>query len=168
MLNLNGEGLITLILVVIFAIWNFSITFILLKVIKHYRNLTIGLKKGNLDKILETILHDIEKERLCNKKANEAIENLGEEAKYCFKKMGLVKYNPFAELGGNQSFSLALLDGLNSGCVVTGLHSRDSTRVYIKAVKDGVVINGELSKEEASAIKEAKENACSGKVKKEK
>jgi len=70
------------------------------------------------------------------------------------QKIGLVKYNPFSETGGEHSFSLALLDGKKNGIIITSLHSRVNTRVYLKAVEKG---KGkiELSDEEKKTLKDA-------------
>ena len=51
-----------------------------------------------------------------------------------FQRVGLVRYNPFEETGGNQSFALALLDADGDGWVLSSLHARSGTRVYAKAV----------------------------------
>ena len=67
-------------------------------------------------------------------------------------KIGLVRFNPFDELGGDQSFILCLLDNSQSGAIITSLHNRDSTRVYAKAIKNGQSENATLSKEETKAL----------------
>ncbi len=71
-----------------------------------------------------------------------------------FQRVGLVRYNPFEETGGNQSFALALLDGAGDGWVMSSLHARSGTRVYAKAIKAGRAETA-LSEEEAVAIREA-------------
>ena len=54
-----------------------------------------------------------------------------------FSRVGLVRYNPFEETGGNQSFALALLDASGDGWVLSSLHARSGTRVYAKAIAGG-------------------------------
>ena len=56
-----------------------------------------------------------------------------------FQRVGLVRYNPFEETGGNQSFALALLDADGDGWVLSSLHARSGTRVYAKAITAGRV-----------------------------
>jgi hypothetical protein len=51
--------------------------------------------------------------------------------------VGLVRFSPFHDTGGDQSFALALLDGTLTGVVVTGLHSRTDSRLYAKPVERG-------------------------------
>lgn len=71
-----------------------------------------------------------------------------------FSRVGLVRYNPFEETGGNQSFALALLDTNGDGWVLSSLHARSGTRVYAKAVANGRS-DAALSDEESAAIKQA-------------
>lgn len=71
-----------------------------------------------------------------------------------FGRVGLVRFNPFEDTGGNQSFALALLDGHGDGFVVSSLHARAGTRVYAKAIVGGAS-EAALSTEEAEALKQA-------------
>ncbi|MDP4007304.1 MAG: DUF4446 family protein, partial [bacterium] len=70
-------------------------------------------------------------------------------------KIGMVRFNPFGEIGGDQSFSIALLDSEDSGIVVTSHYGKDMQRVYAKPVKLGKA-EYSLSEEEEEAIKKAK------------
>jgi hypothetical protein len=68
------------------------------------------------------------------------------------QRVGLVRFNPFEDTGGNQSFALALTDSAGTGFIVSSLHSRTGTRVYAKAVSDGRS-DGALSEEESEALR---------------
>jgi hypothetical protein len=70
------------------------------------------------------------------------------------QRVGLVRFNPFEETGGNQSFALALLDQAGDGVVISSLHARAGTRVYGKAVAGGAS-EAALSDEEAEALRVA-------------
>lgn len=72
--------------------------------------------------------------------------------KTSIQKIHLHRFNPFDELGGQQSFILTLLDQTNSGIIITSLHNREFTRLYAKSIKDGQALNTTLSKEEKNAI----------------
>lgn len=67
-------------------------------------------------------------------------------------KMQLIRFNPFEDIGGDQSFILCLLDNTNTGVIITSLHSRDITRVYAKSIKNGEGDNVALSREETRAL----------------
>ena len=70
------------------------------------------------------------------------------------QKVGVVRYNPFSDTGGDQSFAIALLDSLGNGIVVSSLHSRTDTRVFAKPVQSGRS-RYPLSDEEQDAINKA-------------
>lgn len=70
-------------------------------------------------------------------------------------KVGIVRFNPFKDIGGDQSFAIALLDGRNSGIVISSLHTREGTRIYSKPVERGEAGKYSLTEEEYQAIKEA-------------
>ena len=71
-----------------------------------------------------------------------------------FGRMGLVRFNPFEDTGGNQSFAIALLDGRGDGFIVSSLHARTGTRLYAKAVTGGTSETA-LSDEESTALQQA-------------
>jgi hypothetical protein len=68
------------------------------------------------------------------------------------QRVGMVRFNPFEDTGGNQSFALALTDAKGDGIVVSSLHTRTGTRVYAKAIADGRS-DAALSEEEQQALR---------------
>jgi Protein of unknown function (DUF4446) len=68
------------------------------------------------------------------------------------QRVGLVRFNPFEETGGNQSFALALMDANGDGLVISSLHARAGTRLYAKSVVAGKS-DAALSAEEAEALR---------------
>lgn len=64
---------------------------------------------------------------------------------------GMVRYDAYRDMGGQQSWSIALLDGDQSGAVVTSLHARDHARVYLKQMVEGTP-EQRLSPEEERAV----------------
>ena len=74
------------------------------------------------------------------------------------QKIGLIRYNPFDEMGGNLCFALALLDGHDNGVVLNGIHSRTGSFTYAKPIEMGVSTYM-LSEEEIKAVEMAKNQA---------
>lgn len=70
-------------------------------------------------------------------------------------KFAVVRFNPFKDTGGNQSFSIALLDGKNNGLTVTALYTREGTRVYAKSITNKNSKTFPLTDEEKQAIETA-------------
>jgi len=67
---------------------------------------------------------------------------------------GIIRFNPFEDAGSNQSFSIAFLDELRNGVVISSLYSREKVNVYAKPIKEGKS-EYPLSEEEKGAIKNA-------------
>jgi len=89
------------------------------------------------------------------RKKQDKTGEVAEETKSHLQKMGFVRFNPFSDTGGDQSFCLAILDGQDNGIVISSLHSREQTRVYAKEIVAGKPKGVELSKEEREALKKA-------------
>ncbi|HEX3082465.1 MAG TPA: DUF4446 family protein, partial [Candidatus Saccharimonadia bacterium] len=70
------------------------------------------------------------------------------------QKISIVRFNPFGDTGGDQSFSLAVLDAHDSGYVLSSIHGRQGTRVYVKPVDFGKS-KYQLSAEEEQALSQA-------------
>ncbi len=77
-----------------------------------------------------------------------------ERGRRAIQHVGLVRYNPFEDTGSNQSFALALVDADGNGVIVSSLHSRQQTRVYLKEVVAGQS-EAQLSGEENDALRRA-------------
>jgi hypothetical protein len=70
-------------------------------------------------------------------------------------KVGIIRFNPFNDIGGDQSFCVALLNGQNTGVVISSLHTKEGTRVYAKPVKKGAEDKYPFTEEEKKAVKSA-------------
>lgn len=80
------------------------------------------------------------------------IESLRQVAAKSLHRVALERFNPFNDVGGDQSFSVALLDGENTGIVISSLHTREGTRVYGKPIVRGAATNYPLTDEERAVI----------------
>ncbi len=76
------------------------------------------------------------------------------------RRIALLRYDAFEDVGGRLSFSCALLDEYGSGVVLTSINGRQETRVYAKPISAGRS-NYNLSQEEAEAIREALQSSAS-------
>jgi hypothetical protein len=97
-------------------------------------------KQGKDSPDLENVLNEISKLKQISEKT--------------FQKLGVIRFNPFSEVGGDQSFCIALLDSQNNGFTITSLYTREANRVFAKPIQQGVS-KYPLSDEEKKAIAEA-------------
>jgi len=81
-------------------------------------------------------------------------EELQEKAALASQKISVVRFNPFGDTGGDQSFALAVLDDHSSGYILTSIHGRTGTRVYVKPIDFGKS-KYNLSVEEQQALAQA-------------
>ncbi|MFH1462086.1 MAG: DUF4446 family protein [bacterium] len=112
-------------------------------------------KEKKEPKNLKEVLKELEDFKEKFKKVSFELETVKSDQKLSVQKIGMIRFNPFRDVGGDQSFSLALLDKNNSGVVVTSLYTRDGNRVYGKPINKGLSEYA-LSEEEKRAIEEAK------------
>lgn len=73
-------------------------------------------------------------------------------------KVGMVRFNPFKDVGGDQSFAIALLNGKGNGLTISSLYSREGTRIYSKSITSGESEKHPLTEEEKEAIKIAEKS----------
>ncbi len=85
------------------------------------------------------------------------IEELERKSKFSVQKVEMTRYNPFSGVGGDQSFSIVLLDENNNGIIVTSLFTQEGNRVYGKQIENGVS-KYTLSAEEKKVITKAINN----------
>ncbi len=150
----ENQDLILLVLMaftLFLIVWNIYLQSELAKLRKNAKIMFSGKKVTDLE---EVILGQLEK----SKELEKAIISLKDEDQrildalsYAVQKVGMVRFNPFGEVGSNQSFAFALLDNYNSGVIILSLYSRDGVRVYGKPVKEGKT-EYQLSKEEEEAL----------------
>ena len=142
-------------IIVALVIWIALLSIYLTKTIGHYRRLTKGENNLDLGKVLEKI---VARGDLQAKQITQILKELEKSNKRelaNFQKHALIRFNPFEEAGGDQSFVIALLDGNNNGIVVSSLHSRGGTRVYAKQVVGAKPATHQFSKEEKEAVEKA-------------
>ena len=111
-------------------------------------------ESGGIDEILDRQLKSVESlsERVdALNKLHHELEHLSQRT---IQKVAVIRYNPFSDTGGDQSFAIALLDSLGNGVVVSSLHSRTDTRVFAKPIQSGRS-KFQLSDEEQDAIRKA-------------
>ena len=133
------------------VVWLAVLSFFVFRINALFSKLTKGVEVTDLKKILEKLLEGEVKNTNTLKSVEKRIAFLNEEGKGHVQKIGLIRFNPFKELGGDHSFSLAILNGQDSGIIITSLHARDRTRIYMKNVKKGKS-ESNLSEEERKAL----------------
>ena len=108
-------------------------------------------KKKKEPENIEEILASFDDLKKKVKELEREVEEMRKRGRASIQGIGVVRFNPFSDVGGDQSFSLAMLDGDKNGVVITGLYSREGCNVYGKAIKRGIS-DYVLAEEEKEAI----------------
>jgi hypothetical protein len=108
----------------------------------------------HLDRELSEELRRVESLATTQAEHGVRLQLVEEQARRSVQRVGLVRYSPFEDTGSNQSFALALLDSEANGVVVSSLHSRQTTRLYLKSIVAGRSETA-LSGEESEALRRA-------------
>ena len=111
-------------------------------------------ESGGIDEILDRQLKSVESLSQRVDALNKLHHELEHLSQRTIQKVAVIRYNPFSDTGGDQSFAIALLDSLGNGVVVSSLHSRTDTRVFAKPVQSGRS-KFQLSDEEQDAVRKA-------------
>lgn len=133
-------------------IWSLILTIFYAKQQSFFTRMTVGIHKKDLKTLLENIMNTLDKQQKEMSELHKEFALYQEKSKRHLQKYSLVRFNPFGDTGGDQSFTMSLLNAEDEGFVVTSLHSRDVTRVYAKEVRQKNGKSSTLSKEETEAI----------------
>lgn len=145
-----------LIAMVISFLWLIGLTILFWKLSSHYNSLLKGANNKTLKSVLDEILAEVSLSKRDIDFLRKRCDKIEKDNLLHIQKIGLLRFNPFKDTGGDQSFILVFVDANNTGVVMSGLYSRSGTRWYAKRVVAGKGVEHELSEEETKAIKEAK------------
>lgn len=142
--------LIFFLAVAFLALWNIVLT-VLFVLNRRKTAQFFETDKGNIYDLLVSSINGNKKLDTRSKEIERHLEEIKEILRHSFQRYAMVRYNPFKDTGGNQSFSLALLDLDGNGFVITSIHGREVNRVYAKPVEKGKSLHN-LSAEEEEAL----------------
>ncbi len=137
------------------VLWLAILTIWVLRVTGNFKRLTRGSNNVNLTQLLENIVQKQDQQQRKTEELASVVGKIESQNIRNFQKHALVRFNPFEDTGGDQSFVAAFLDGENNGIVISSLHTRSGTRVYAKQVFRGKSTTHQFSKEEKEVVEKA-------------
>lgn len=150
------EFLLLLILGVL-LVWIATLEYRFIRFTRTLRMLFAGRAGADLEVVLRSYMERMDRTEELIRSFNERIAFTERKAPLNVQHVGVVRFNPFADKGGDQSFAVAFLDDHGDGVVFTGLHSRADSRVYAKPIV-GSTSTYALTDEEKEAINRAMNN----------
>jgi len=134
-------------------LWILILTYQFFKLKNHYNTLISGVNKRTLEGVLTGIVKDLQDAKKNIANLSTRYDTMEKDSLLHIQKIGLLRFNPFKDTGGDQSFIVALLDAKDTGVVITALYSRSGTRWYAKKVVSGKGADHNLSDDEKEALK---------------
>ncbi|MCW5935441.1 MAG: DUF4446 family protein [Fimbriimonadia bacterium] len=155
------EYLLTLgILVALMLLWSLVFTLRWGRFQRQWRQLMQGAESHTLETMLYENLRRLSQLEEIIKRQGSHLEQLQTQADGCLQKFGALRFDAFEDVGGQQSFAVALLNQHSDGLVLSGIHSRQEMRVYAKSLNQAQAEVG-LSEEEKTAIQRAQKRTQS-------
>ncbi len=122
---------------------------------KRLKRFFLGKKAKDLEETMVSMQKDIEALTLARDKAERELAEINQKLAKSIRGLEVLRFNPFPDQGGNQSFAIGMLDQEGDGLVLSSLYSRERMSVFAKPVKKGKS-EFELSDEEKEVLERAK------------
>ena len=145
-----GMALLIVILLVSYIILNVKVS----KLRKRYKKLVRGKNDVDIEEVLLKYGEEIDQLKNQGAEFNKSLIDLNDRLSSAIQKVGFIRYNAFADMGSELSFSIAILDGFLNGFVLTSIFGREQSVCYAKSIKNGKSVYP-LSAEEIQAIDRA-------------
>lgn len=146
--------LLTILLVAALLVWVIVLQRRLSRAVHHYRLITLGADADNVQAVLDKQIARAYETSVRVEELSRFCQELERTLQHAIQRVGIVRFNPFNDTGGDQSFAVALLDAEGNGIVFSSIYSRKDSRIYAKPVHRGGS-RYPLSEEEQEAIRQA-------------
>lgn len=150
----SSAGILALVSLVLALLGLGGMVFLLARqqrLLGQYQHLMAGTSGGNLEKALSDHVARVRETAVQVEAVDRLARQLEKAAYFSLQHVGVVRFNPFHDTGGDQSFAISLVDGHGNGVVLSSLHARDVTRVYAKPLQQWESVYS-LTDEERQAI----------------
>lgn len=141
-------------IVLLLGLWLLALQIRLGRMVDNYAQLMSGLDEGNLEDVLARQVSYLKQTGDKVDVLTGEVQRTEQTLQTAVQKVGLVRFNPFGDTGGDQSFAVALLDARGDGIVLSSLFSRTTNRIFAKPIESGAS-KYTLTDEERQAIKNA-------------
>jgi len=152
--NNNPTFLIFLIVLILLILWNIFLHLRLSQIKRKLKLFFNGKKASDLEGVLFEEIKRLKKAEIDIQELFNSTKLLDKIVSQSIQKVSIVRFNPFKETGGDQSFAIALLDSKDTGLIISSIFTREGNRIYSKPIKNGQS-EYQLSKEELNALKKA-------------
>ena len=121
---------------------------------KRLKKFFLGKKARDLEDTIVNLEQEIKKLNTAKNSLEKEVAAINAKLKKTVRGLETIRFNPFPDQGGNQSFAIGMLNEEGNGVVLSSLYSRERMSVFAKPIKDHKSTY-ELSNEEKEVLKEA-------------
>lgn len=148
-------SLYLIIAVIVLGILVISLSYVVFILNKRITILLRGKNAKNLEDSIKNITEEIETIYQRLEQHSNTLKNHNGRISNTVKQIPTIRFNPFQDSGGNQSFASAFITEEGDGVIISSLYSREKTSVFAKPVKN-YNSSFELTKEEQSVLEQTK------------
>lgn len=146
--------LIMSITIVVLLVFNIVNRIKISKTLKKYNEVNKILSVGDSDNIEDTLINYVKELNFIKNSLSRVeleCEDISQKVTKSIQQIGFIRYTAFDDIGGELSFSIAMLDSNSDGFVMSNIYARDMSHMYAKPIRGGKSIH-KLSSEEKEAI----------------
>lgn len=131
------------------------LAFFIFKANSRVEKLLQGKNAKSLEDSFNYLLEEVKRMNQNQEIIEKTLKNFNSRIKKGMSGFKTIRFNPFPDSGGNQSFAIALINEEGDGFIISSLYTREKTSVFAKPVK-GFKSEFELTNEERQALDQAK------------
>lgn len=124
------------------------------KVLERYNMLVRNFSGGSLEELIVYLQNHVNDLNVNVNTLKLDIQEIDRQLDFTIQNIGFIRYNAFDGMGNEMSYSVAFLDKLKNGFVITSIYGRNNNMNYAKEIKAGIG-NRKLSAEEIIAVDRA-------------
>ncbi|MFA5773114.1 MAG: DUF4446 family protein [Candidatus Paceibacterota bacterium] len=110
-----------------------------------------GTKARNLEEMIVIVGKKINQLEETQVKIDKHLVTIDSRLDKSIRNVEMVRFNPFIDAGGNQSFAIAFMNDEKNGVVMSSLYARDRMSIFAKPIVNGKS-EFELSSEEKEVL----------------
>jgi hypothetical protein len=154
-MNIKLEGIFLLVFLVFIGIAILIGTFWVINTEKRLKRFFLGKKAKDLEETIISMQNDIADLKKAREDLRGEMAFMDARIKKGIRKLQTIRFNPFRDQGGNQSFAIGMLNEEGDGIVLSSLYSRERMSIFAKPIKNNRS-EFELSTEEKEVLEKAK------------
>jgi len=141
--------------IIILGILVIALSYLVFLLNKRITILLRGKNGKDLEESIKKITEELEDIYGRLHQHSDTLKNHNTRISNSIKKVPTIRFNPFYDSGGNQSFASAFITEEGNGVVISSLYSREKTSVFAKPIKE-FSSTFELTDEEKDVLEQAK------------